>query len=85
MVVTHGMVYFQHRWLDKPFIEAEFGVKPEQLADYWGLTGVSSSQVPGIPGVGPKAAKEILTTYPDIEAAYQAEDLLTFRATERMA
>ncbi|MDK9760324.1 flap endonuclease Xni, partial [Vibrio sp. D173a] len=42
--------YFQHRWLDTPFIEAEFGVKPSQLADYWGLTGVSSSQVPGIPG-----------------------------------
>lgn len=67
--------YFQHRWLDTPFIEAEFGVKPSQLADYWGLTGVSSSQVPGIPGVGPKAAKEILTSYPDIEAAYLAEDL----------
>ncbi|MEZ8040464.1 flap endonuclease Xni [Vibrio sp. 10N.286.46.A8] len=67
--------YFQHRWLDKPFIEAEFGVKPEQLADYWGLTGVSSSQVPGIPGIGPKAAKEILTTYPDIETAFLAEDL----------
>ena len=67
--------YFQHRWLDTPFIEAEFGVKPSQLADYWGLTGVSSSQVPGIPGIGPKAAKEILTSYPDIETAYQAEDL----------
>ncbi|MGR5541061.1 5'-3' exonuclease H3TH domain-containing protein, partial [Vibrio campbellii] len=67
--------YFQHRWLDEPFIEKEFGVKPSQLADYWGLTGVSSSQVPGIPGIGPKAAKEILNLYPDIETAYAAEDL----------
>ncbi|MFH0256252.1 flap endonuclease Xni [Vibrio rumoiensis] len=68
--------YFQHRWLDAPFIEQEFGVKPEQLADYWGLVGISSSKVPGVPGIGPKAAKEILQQYGDIEAAYAAEDLV---------
>lgn len=67
--------YFQHRWLDEPFIEKEFGVKPSQLADYWGLTGVSSSQVPGIPGVGPKAAKDILIQYDDIEQAYASDEL----------
>ncbi|MGF1844459.1 flap endonuclease Xni [Vibrio clamense] len=68
--------YFQHRWLDEPFIEKEFGVTPDQLADYWGLTGVSSSQVPGIPGIGPKAAKEILTQFKDIEQAHASEELL---------
>ncbi|WP_070962778.1 flap endonuclease Xni [Vibrio sonorensis] len=67
--------YFQHRWLDEPFIEKEFGVKPDQLADYWGLTGVSSSQVPGVPGIGPKAAKEILTQFKDIESAFVSQDL----------
>ncbi|WP_367986977.1 flap endonuclease Xni [Vibrio sp. NTOU-M3] len=67
--------YFQHRWLDKPFIEKEFGVKPEQLADFWGLTGVSSSQVPGIPGVGPKAAKEILNQFDTIEQANESTSL----------
>ena len=69
--------YFQHRWLDAPFIEKEFGVKPNQLADYWGLVGISSSKVSGVPGVGPKAAKEILQQYGDIETAYAAEDLIT--------
>ncbi|MCV5332720.1 flap endonuclease Xni, partial [Escherichia coli] len=54
----------------------EFGVKPSQLADYWGLTGISSSQVPGVPGIGPKAAKEILTQFESIEAAYASEDLV---------
>lgn len=68
--------YFQHRWLDAPFIEKEFGVKPNQLADYWGLTGVSSSQVPGIPGVGPKAAKEILTQFETIEQAHASDELV---------
>jgi protein Xni len=67
--------YFQHRWLDAPFIKQEFGVTPQQLPDYWGLTGISASQITGIPGIGPKAAKEILTQYPDIESAFKAEDL----------
>jgi len=69
--------YFQHRWLDAPFIEKEFGVKPAQLADYWGLTGISSSQVPGIAGIGPKAAKEILSQFDDIEQANASEELVT--------
>ncbi len=67
--------YFQHRWLDAEFVEKEFGVKPEQLSDYWGLTGISSSQVTGIPGIGPKAAKEILTQFPDIDSANSSDTL----------
>ena len=37
--------YFQKRWLDAPFIESEFGVLPEQLTDFWGLAGISSSKI----------------------------------------
>ncbi|MCW8331315.1 flap endonuclease Xni [Photobacterium sp. SDRW27] len=67
--------YFQHRWLDSPFVEKEFGVKAEQLPDYWGLAGISSSKIPGIPGIGPKAAVELLSLYPNLEAILAAEDL----------
>ncbi len=67
--------YFQHRWLDTNFIASEFGVKPEQLTDYWGLAGIHSSQLSGIPGVGPKSAKQILTQFSNIEEAYHSEEL----------
>lgn len=67
--------YFQHRWLDAPFIEKEFGVKPSQLTAYWGLVGISSSQIPGLAGIGPKAAKEILNQFENIEQAYKAPQL----------
>lgn len=67
--------YFQQRWLDSPFIEKEYGVKPEQLPDYWGLAGISSSKIPGIPGIGPKAAVELLSLYPNLEAIIAADDL----------
>ncbi|UJF18915.1 flap endonuclease Xni [Vibrio sp. SS-MA-C1-2] len=68
--------YFQQRWLDIPFVEQEYGVKVEQLTEYWGLAGISSSKISGIPGVGPKAAKELLGLYPNIESIYQADDLV---------
>lgn len=46
--------YFQKRWLDAPFIDKEFGVQPQQLPDYWGLAGISSSKVPGVAGIDQK-------------------------------
>lgn len=67
--------YFQQRWLDAPFIEKEFGVQPRQLADFWGLTGISSSQVPGVTGIGPKAAQAILHQFTSIEEAYASDQL----------
>lgn len=68
--------YFQKRWLDVPFIEQEFGVAPAQLADYWGLCGISSSKIPGVPGIGPKSARELLLQFGSLEALYQQLDLL---------
>lgn len=66
--------YFQKRWLDLPFIEAEFGVTPERLPDYWGLCGISSSKIPGIAGIGAKSAKELLQQFGSLEAIYQQLD-----------
>ena len=62
--------YFQKRWLDAPFIAKEFGVTPEQLPDYWGLAGISSSKVPGVAGIGPKSAAQLLTDFQDLEGIY---------------
>jgi protein Xni len=62
--------YFQKRWLDAPFIEKEFGVLPQQLPDYWGLAGISSSKVPGVAGIGPKSATQLLTQFPTLEGIY---------------
>ncbi|MBW7981404.1 flap endonuclease Xni [Enterobacillus tribolii] len=66
--------YFQKRWLDLPFVRQEFGVEPGQLTDYWGLAGISSSRIPGVPGIGPKAAAALLTQFSSLEAIYQHLD-----------
>ncbi|MCD1125091.1 flap endonuclease Xni [Jinshanibacter sp. LJY008] len=66
--------YFQKRWLDVPFIEQEFGVRPTQLTDFWGLAGISSSKIPGIVGIGPKAAATLLNQYETLDGIYQQID-----------
>jgi len=62
--------YFQKRWLDMPFVQETFGVLPQQLTDYWGLAGISSSKIPGIPGIGPKAAVTLLSQAGSLDALY---------------
>ncbi|OEE62420.1 flap endonuclease Xni [Enterovibrio norvegicus FF-454] len=67
--------YFQQRWLDSPFIEKEFTVQPRQLVDYWGLVGISSSGVSGVPGIGPKTAATLLQRYNTLEQLFAADDI----------
>ncbi len=55
--------YFQKRWLDAPFIDKEFGVQPQQLPDYWGLAGISSSKVPGVAGSDQKAPRSYWSSF----------------------
>nr|WP_113865553.1 flap endonuclease Xni [Brenneria salicis]NMN92536.1 protein Xni [Brenneria salicis ATCC 15712 = DSM 30166]RBP64553.1 protein Xni [Brenneria salicis ATCC 15712 = DSM 30166]RLM31337.1 flap endonuclease Xni [Brenneria salicis ATCC 15712 = DSM 30166] len=63
--------YFQKRWLDLPFVEQEFGVLPQQLTDYWGLAGIGSSKIPGVSGIGPKSAVQLLQQAGSLETLYQ--------------
>jgi len=52
---------------DREAVIKKFGVPPEQVADYLALVGDTSDNVPGIPGVGPKTASTLLTTYGSID------------------
>jgi DNA polymerase-1 len=45
----------------------KLGVPPDQVIDFMGLMGDSSDNVPGVPGVGPKTAKELLKSYGSME------------------
>ncbi|PIR97972.1 MAG: hypothetical protein COT89_01840 [Candidatus Colwellbacteria bacterium CG10_big_fil_rev_8_21_14_0_10_42_22] len=49
----------------------KYGIKPEQMADYKGLVGDKSDNIPGVPGIGPKTASNLLQKYKDIETIYK--------------
>jgi len=50
--------------LDK--IQVSKGVRPDQIVDVMGLSGDSSDNIPGVPGIGPKTALDLIKTYGNI-------------------
>lgn len=53
--------------LDGAGIEEFFGVKPVQIVDFLTLTGDSSDNIPGIPGIGEKTALKILHQFGSVD------------------
>lgn len=56
---------------EKAVVERFHGLSPEQMADYKGLKGDPSDNIPGVPGVGEKTAIELLKEYKTIENLYE--------------
>lgn len=55
-----------------PEVEEKMGVKPAQVRDYLGLVGDSVDNIPGVPGVGPKTAADLLKEHGSLEAVLGA-------------
>ena len=49
----------------------DWGVRPEQVVDFQGLVGDSSDNIPGVPKVGPGAARELLEKYETLDAVLE--------------
>lgn len=58
----------KNRTLTHEDVLKKFGVLPNKVADVQALMGDTSDNIPGIPGIGPKTAAELITTYGDLEA-----------------
>ncbi len=48
----------------------EYGLEPKLLIDVKGLQGDTSDNIPGVPGIGPKTAIELIKKYGSIEKLY---------------
>lgn len=62
--------------LDVPGVEAKFGLPPERIIDYLALMGDKVDNIPGVPGVGEKTAKKLLSDYGSLQGIIdQAESI----------
>src|SRR5205807_4929767 len=55
----------------------KFGVPPEKVGDVLALMGDSVDNVPGVPGIGPKTASQLIQTYGDLETVLASTDQIT--------
>jgi len=60
------------------------GVLPTQIPDYKALAGDASDNYPGVPGVGPKTAADLLDKYTSIEKLYKQIDKKTTDISDRV-
>lgn len=62
----------------------KFGVKPSQVIDAQSLIGDSSDNVPGVPGIGPKKASELINEFNSLDNLYANLDSIKNERTRNM-
>ena len=64
---------------DSEKIMEEYGVTPKQMIELKALQGDSSDNIPGVAGVGPKTAGELIQKYGSIDYIYENIDSLEIK------
>ena len=77
LATSKGTVVF-----DKSKLFDEYGVEPYQMIELKALQGDSSDNIPGIPGVGPKTAGDLIKKYRTVDDVY--ENLETLDIKEKL-
>jgi len=56
---------------DKEKVREIMGIDPEEITDYMGLMGDKTDNIPGVRGIGPKTAMELIKKSGNLESIYQ--------------
>ncbi|MEK7611834.1 MAG: 5'-3' exonuclease H3TH domain-containing protein [Patescibacteria group bacterium] len=56
---------------NEPAVRTRYELNPQQLIDYKGLVGDTSDNIPGVPGIGPKNAKDLLREFGTLEEIFE--------------
>ena len=61
----------------------EYGVTPEQIPDFKALTGDSSDNIPGVRGIGPKGAANLLEQFGTLGGVYENLENIAAKGTRK--
>jgi DNA polymerase-1 len=76
-LITERVVMFdpmKNKVIDADGVVEKFGVGPERMIDLQALMGDSTDNVPGVPGIGPKTAAQLLEEYGTLENLLEQAD-----------
>jgi DNA polymerase I-like protein with 3'-5' exonuclease and polymerase domains/5'-3' exonuclease len=62
-----GPAGVDEQWVGGENASERLGVPPERVTDYMAMVGDTSDNVPGVPGIGEKTARELVATYGGLE------------------
>lgn len=65
---------------DEEKIMEVYGVKPKQLIDIKAIQGDTSDCIPGVPGIGEKGAKDLISRFGSVDNIYQNIDTIDVKA-----
>jgi DNA polymerase-1 len=75
-LVGDGVRVFNPRdegtWYDDAGVVVKFGVRPDQVVDVLALMGDSVDNIKGVPGIGEKGARELISTHGTLDALLEA-------------
>ncbi len=77
--------HFSQQYLDINALEQKFGVDRTQFVEYWSLAGATGNKVPGVPGIGPKSAAELLKMFRSITNIYASLDSIGDKQAKKLA
>ncbi|HEU0054793.1 MAG TPA: DNA polymerase, partial [Longimicrobium sp.] len=80
-----GPAAVEEEWVDTRNANERLGVPPEHVTDYLGLIGDASDNVPGVSGIGPKTAIQLIEEFGPIESILRrTADIKGKRAREAL-
>src|SRR6478752_3378702 len=65
------------RRIDEAAVIEKFGVGPEKVGDVLALMGDSVDNVPGVPGIGPKTATQLIQAFGDLDTVLASTEQIT--------
>jgi DNA polymerase-1 len=65
------------RRIGRDYVLEKFGVPPEKVGDVLALMGDSVDNVPGVPGIGPKTASQLIQQFGDLETVLASTDQIS--------
>jgi DNA polymerase I len=80
-LVTDGVRVYNPRedgtWYDAAGVIEKFGVRPNQVVDVLALMGDSVDNIKGVPGIGEKGARELISAHGTLDALLEAAPTIT--------